>query len=115
MTLVRKALRQLMLENKEFLKSLYLSDSSMQTETIIENATYLQLKCLSNVLAFIAKGLIPIAKHKFSEMEKNKKALVFFHENFTENLEELKDLVPHILPLSGILPHLLYSLFHRLK
>lgn len=112
-------LRNLLLQNKQFLKDLYESEVKSNTKHLLLHSSNEQLNILLNILYYITQGEIPIKKHNYKALQESKK-LNLLHKHFDSNLKlnavlnyPLKEKTKLLLRFLSILKILLYPLFHN--
>lgn len=83
-------LREFMIKEKEFLKSLYVGNP-LSNRSSLSFATNFQLNVLIRVLYYIVKGQIPMKRDHFEALTKSKKRGVL-HSRLSK-VEDLKKLI----------------------
>jgi len=111
-------MKPLLLRDKEFLKSLYDSNSVSKRKNILYFASDAQLNTLVKFLHFVSNGEIKVRKEDFDELSKSQVQLIRKHFESKAALKRLlKDRHQKLLNLTKLAPvfhSLLYTLFNQI-
>lgn len=105
-------LRNLMLQNKPFLRALFESQQAKNTKKLLLESSEEQANLLIRILFFITQGEIPIKKQNFEILEESKK-LLLLHKHFQTELK-LNKLLTSTLQKKIIILFKFVSVFHNL-
>lgn len=112
-------LRLLMIENKAFLKKIFLTKNLKTLKSLILSSSVNEIDLLLNILFCITDGRIPIKKVNF-EILKKKKKIIILHKNFQSPEKfrkllssQLKEKITILIKFLPVYSNLLYSLFYN--
>lgn len=111
-------LRQLLIQNKSFLKAIYEAESIKQKKSLLLNSSIDEVNILLHILFSITQGNIPIKRENFELLKKSKK-LIFLHKQFENNAKfnkimsaTLKEKISLLMKFISVYSTLLFPLFH---
>ena len=111
-------MKPLLIRDKEFLKSLYNSNSVSKSKNILYFASDTQLNTLVKFLHFVSNGEIKVRKEDFDHLSKSQLQLIRKHfESKAALKRQLKDRAQKLQSLSKLAPifhYLLYTLFNQI-
>ncbi len=84
-------LRSLMIENKNFLKFLFESNSNQSKKEALTKCESTQLDLIINILFYIVQGEIPVKRTHYESLKRNKK-LGLLHRNLNSQ-QKLKQVL----------------------
>lgn len=116
-TFERQRFKQYLTRDKEFLRDIYMSESSYNTKRLLMFASDQKLNTLIKLLYFISNGEIRIRKADFEHFKKSQ--ISFMKKNFEKKTAILRNLkndrekkLKLLQKLSPILNKLTYPLFN---
>lgn len=113
----QERMKQQLVRDREWLRSLYTADSTSKAKRILTYSSDAQLETLAKYLHFLSNGLIKMPKENFERLEK--KHMTLIKKTFetkrglrqflsSERLEKIKKFTK----LKPVMSHLLYTLFN---
>lgn len=115
----KEQMKSLLLRDKEFLKSLYESNSSSKTKNVLSFASDQKLNTLLKFIHLVANGEIKVKKEHFESLTSRHLLTIRKHIESKSSLKKIlngeRQVKLQILnKLSPVLHYILYTLFNRI-